>query len=184
MKERREYFRFPAFARVTLRPVDAEEAEALRAHIRNRRVPSGLRAGALDESQMSPEARLGLSLLRYIAHTLERIERRLGERASGTQPDMWNASAPVDISLSACGFAGRFGLDIADKSLFEIDLDLGDAGLPPIRALAHAVADDGRLEQNAFEFVEIHPDDRERLVALALRTQQQALREERERSEG
>lgn len=182
--ERREYFRILCFARVRLRVLEPADEPSARARIRARRVPHAFTPGALEEAGLGAEQRLSLGLLKSIALSLERIERqidRVGRPSGAADGELLPTDAPLEISLSASGFAGPFGLDLADKTLVEAQLDLGDAGLPMIAALARVVAspDQPSLDRTAFAFEELVPDDRERIVQLALRSQTQALRDER-----
>jgi hypothetical protein len=176
-REKREYFRVPVFARVALRALDKEQETAARRHLHARSVEPA-RAGAAD-GLASPEARGAIELLRRIALALERIERRLEQRPPAGAPDseiVYASPGPIEISLSASGFAGRFAFDADPEQLVHVELDLWEAGLPPIVALAHRVPGEGLC---AFQFEDIHSEDRERIVQLALRTQSQALRRER-----
>ena len=183
MSTRREYFRIRCYARVGLRTIDDVEESAARARVRTRSIPRAFAPGALEGQSLPSEQVLTLDLLKYIALSLDRIERRIDDVArqtSSAHSDQVSADAPVEICLSAAGFAGSFGLDLPDKTLVEVQLDLGDAGLPPIWALARVVTQDpGATDDTAFSFEEILPDDRERLVQLALRSQTQAIRKER-----
>ncbi len=183
MSRRREYFRIRCFARVGLRLLDPQDEPEARTRIRSRCVPRAFAPGALEESGLAGEQRLTLDLLKYIALSLDRIERRIDGalRRADEDGDLLATSGPVEIRLSAAGFAGPFGLDLPNKALVEVQLDLGDAGLPLITALAHVITPNGTesLDDTAFGFVELLPDDRERIVQLALRSQTQALREER-----
>ncbi len=182
MSIRREYFRIRCYARVGLRTVDDSEESAARARVRTRSIPRAFAPGALEGQGLPSEQVLTLDLLKYIALSLDRIERRIDDvarQASGVHSDLLS-SAPVEICLSAAGFAGPFGLDLPGKTLVEVQLDLGEAGLPPIWALARVVAQvPDAPDDTAFGFEEILPDDRERLVQLALRSQTQAIRKER-----
>lgn len=184
MRQRREYFRIRCFARIGLRVLAPEEEPAARARIRGRCIPHAFAPGALEESGLPGEQRLLLGLVRHIALNLDRIERRiddLARRANGVGSDLLASDAPVEICLSASGFAGPFGLELSDKALVEVQLDLGDSGLPMISALARIVQPDGEepTDDTAFVFEELLPDDRERLVQLVLRSQTLKLREER-----
>jgi hypothetical protein len=184
MTQRREYFRIRCFARIGLRVLAPEEEPAARARIRGRYVPRALVPGTLEESGLPGDQRLLLDLLRHIALNLDRIERRiddLARRANGVGSDLLASDAPVEICLSASGFAGPFSLELSDKELVEVQLDLGDSGLPMISALARVVQPGGEepVDDTAFTFEELLPDDRERLVQLVLRSQTLALRDER-----
>ena len=183
MSTRREYFRIRRYARVGLRVVDDVEESAARARVRTRSIPRAFAPGALEAQNLPSEQLLALGLLKYIALSLDRIERRIDDvarQAGGMQSELLSSDAPVEVCLSAAGFAGPFGIDLPDKTLVEVQLDLGDAGVPPIWALARVVTQDTDApDDTAFSFEEILPDDRERLVQLALRSQTQALRKER-----
>ena len=183
MSTRREYFRIRCYARVGLRIVDDVEESAARARVRTRSIPRAFAPGALEAQNLPSEQLLALGLLKYIALSLDRIERRIDDvarQAGGMQSELLSSDAPVEVCLSAAGFAGPFGIDLPDKTLVEVQLDLGDAGVPPIWALARVVTQDTDApDDTAFSFEEILPDDRERLVQLALRSQTQALRKER-----
>ena len=151
--------------------------------MRTRSIPRAFAPGALEAQNLPSEQLLALGLLKYIALSLDRIERRIDDvarQAGGMQSELLSSDAPVEVCLSAAGFAGPFGIDLPDKTLVEVQLDLGDAGVPPIWALARVVTQDTDApDDTAFSFEEILPDDRERLVQLALRSQTQALRKER-----
>ena len=184
MNERREYFRIRCFARVGLRRIDPDDEPAARARVQSRCLPRAFAPGALEGSGLPSEHRMALGLWKHIALSLDRIERRIDDvirRADGVKSDLLASDAPVEICLSAAGFGGPFGLDLPDKALVEVQLDLGDAGLPLIQAVARIVSpeDMGPSDNTAFAFEELLDDDRERLVQLALRTQTQALRKER-----
>ncbi len=183
MSQRREYFRIRCFARIGLRLLDPQDEPAARGRIRSRCVPRAFAPGVLEESGLAGEQRLTLGLLKYIALSLDRIERRIDGafRRADERGDLLAAGGPAEICLSATGFAGPFGLDLPNKALVEVQLDLGDAGLPLITALARVIASDETesLDDTAFGFVELLPDDRERIVQLTLRSQTQALRKER-----
>ncbi len=183
MSIRREYFRIRCYARVGIRVVDDVEESAARARVRTRSIPRAFAPGELEGQGLPSEQLLALGLMKYIALSLDRIERRIDEvarRASGVHSDLLSCDSPVEICLSAAGFAGPFGLDLPDKTLVEVQLDLNDAGLPPIWALARVVVQNPDVaDDTAFSFEEILPDDRERLVQLALRSQTQAIRKER-----
>lgn len=177
----REYFRIRTHARVGLRAVAAADLERARLRVRAAHVPPVIAAGSLDESHQSPEQRATLAVLLRIWIALERIDRRLASLAAGPggeEPWLVAPDEPVKIGLSASGFAGDFALREPSGALFEATLDLSEAGLPPIPALARLArrfAHDGR-EVVAFAFEEIHEADRERVVQLTLRRQSEELR--------
>jgi hypothetical protein len=176
----REYFRVAVPARVALRVLRPGEEQSARLRVRLRHFPLPGGFSPPDEPRTSGETSLQLELLQRIAVTLARIEQKLEELARARidgdpAPLCW--TQPLEISVSACGFAGRFELAAAPGALVESYLDLGDAGLPPIPALARLVElDRGGSGVAALTFEELAPQDRERLVQLALRTQSEALR--------
>ena len=187
MIERREYFRIQTFARVGLRVLSEEEGEQARLRLKSRRPSAFLSPTAIDESGLSSEHRVALDLMLRIALTLDRIDRRLDEMArAGQSADGHLLSLqPVDITLSGSGFSGQFSLDVSPGELVEAQLDLWESGLPLIGALARIV----KLEESeghmitAFGFEEILPEDQERIIQLTLRSQSQAIRENK-RGEG
>ncbi len=188
MIERREYFRIQTFARVGLRVLSEEEGEQARLRLKSRRPSAFLSSTAIDESGLSSEHRVALDLMLRIALTLDRIDRRLDEMArAGQSADGHLLSLqPVDITLSGSGFSGQFSLDVSPGELVEAQLDLWESGLPLIGALARIV----KLEESAeghmitaFGFEEILPEDQERIIQLTLRSQSQAIRENK-RGEG
>jgi hypothetical protein len=176
---RREYFRVPAFARVTLRALakDQEDAERRRLHARSVEPARASAAGA--EPLAAPDPRGALELLRRIALALERIERRLDRLQpprAAAPGDGWVSPGLMEIALSGSGFAGEFEFDADPDQLVHVELDLAEAGLPPLVALVRRVPGPGPC---AFQFEEIHSEDRERIVQLALRRQSEALRRQR-----
>jgi c-di-GMP-binding flagellar brake protein YcgR len=182
MIERREYFRIRTFARVSLRVLSEEEVEQARLRLKSCRPSAFLSSTAIDESGVLSEHRVALDLMLRIALTLDRIDRRLDEMArSGQSADGHVLSLqPVDITLSGSGFSGRFSLDVSPGELVGVQLDLWESGLPLIGALAHVV----KLEESAeghmitaFVFEEILPEDQERIIQLTLRSQSQAIRD-------
>ncbi len=184
MKERRSYFRIRTPARVHVRAVEEGSFEEARLRVRARHVAPPITPGSLEESRLSTEGRVTLDLLQRVAVTLERIERRLDElertRRGQASPSLVPED-PVVISLSASGFSGPFDLELEPGSLVEVTLDLWEGGLPSISALARVAPSRPGEDQPslAFRFVDILPDDRERIVQLSLRRQSQALREQR-----
>ncbi len=188
MIERREYFRIQAFARVGLRVLSEEEGEQARLRLKSRRPAAFLSPTAIDESGLSSEHRVALDLMLRIALTLDRIDRRLDEMVrSGQSADGPVLSLqPVDITLSGSGFSGQFSLDLSPGELVEAQLDLWESGLPLIGALAHVIKLEASAEGHmitAFVFEEILPEDQERIIQLTLRSQSQAIRENK-REEG
>jgi hypothetical protein len=177
----REYYRIRTHARVGLRVVTGPEVEPARLRVRAAHVPPVIPAGSLDESRQSPEQRATLAVLQRIWIALERIDRRVASLAAGPggeEPWLVAPDQPLAIGLSASGFAGDFALREPTGALFEATLDLSEAGLPPIPALARLArrfAHDGG-QVVAFAFEEIHEADRERVVQLALRRQSEELR--------
>ncbi len=188
MIERREYFRIQTFARVGLRVLSEEEGEQVRLRLKSRRPSAFLSSTALDESGLSSEHRVALDLMLRIALTLDRIDRRLDEMARvGQSADGHVLSLkPVDITLSGSGFSGQFSLDLSPGELVEAQLDLWESGLPLIGTLARVVKLEESTEGHmitAFGFEEILPEDQERIIQLTLRSQSQAIRENK-REEG
>jgi c-di-GMP-binding flagellar brake protein YcgR len=176
MSERREYFRVRALARVRLRSVDKAQAEALRHALYAQ--PS---RGSADERAREgefPEQRALLDGLRQISLALERIERRLERLELGAEGAA-SPSEPVEISLSGAGFAGPFELELEPDQLVWAELELPGSGLAKVCALARPVRGADAESMAAFHFEDIHPDDREQLVQLALRLQSQQLRASR-----
>ncbi len=182
-QERREYYRIPAFARVALRRLRPEEYDCARRRVRGLYVPPALGSGAADEAGLSLERRLELELLRRIAMTLDRIDRRLDDALTPPNvmtPSCVGAPEPMEIRISGSGFAGPIAIDVQPGELVEVDLDLWESGLPRIRAIAETVdADEPDPRIKAFRFEELHPEDQERIVRLTLRSQSQELREQR-----
>jgi hypothetical protein len=175
VSERREYFRVRALARVSLRPIGKAEAERLRCALYAR--PAAARpASRSGDAEPTGELRALLEAQRQTALALERVERRLErlERLAETGP-----AETVEISLSGAGFAGPFELELDADQLVWVELELPGSGLAPISALARAVRSPAG-DPGAFHFEDIHADDREQIVQLALRIQSQQLRAERE----
>ncbi|MCP4003088.1 MAG: hypothetical protein GY725_02715 [bacterium] len=173
-EERREYFRIHAFARVGFRPLAVGDLDSARRRIRARNVPAILSPGSTTEAGLSAERRIELDLLRHIALTLERIDRRMEDTLARRSATALGACkyAPVEISLSGAGFSGPFELSIDSDELVEVDLDLWESGLPCIPAIARAVAstaEDPRI--NSFCFEELHPEDEDQIVRLTLQSQ-------------
>jgi hypothetical protein len=180
MSERREFFRVRTLARARLRAVSKPEAELLRRSLYARPGEAKLHFASEDESG-AREWRALEAALHQISLALERIERRLealergAASAAGATVEI---AGPLEISLSAAGFAGPFGLELEPDQLVWVELDLCGSGLPPIAALARSVRATASEEQ-AFHFEDIHAEDRERIVQFALRLQSQMLRAER-----
>jgi hypothetical protein len=181
MSERREFFRVRTLARVRLRAVSKPEAELLRRSLYARPGEAKLRFASESEESGAREWRALEAALHQISLALERIERRLEaleRRAASGAGATAETAGPLEISLSAAGFAGPFGLELEPDQLVWVELDLCGSGLPPIAALARSVRASASQEQ-AFHFEDIHAEDRERIVQLALRLQSQMLRAER-----
>ena len=179
MSEQREYFRIQTFARVGLRAVSPEEVELARLRLKQRQAAAPFSSKAIEEAGLPSEHRVVLDLLERVALTLDRIDRRLDDLALAehSQPPQ-----SIPISLSGSGFSGAFALDVSPGEMVEAQLDLWESGLPLIVVLARAI----RVEESpeghlitAFSFEEIAPDDEERIVQLALRSQSYIIRENR-----
>ena len=100
MSTRREYFRIRCYARVGLRVVDDVEESAARARVRTRSIPRAFAPGALEAQNLPSEQLLALGLLKYIALSLDRIERRIDDvarRAGGMQSELLSSDAPVEV---------------------------------------------------------------------------------------
>jgi hypothetical protein len=183
VSERREYFRVLALARVSLRALGKGEAERLRPSLYAR--PGEIASRTDERSRASGEdageLRALYDALRQISLALARIERRL-ERLERGARESGGPTEPVEISLSAAGFAGPFELELEPDQLAWVELELPGSGLAPISALARPVRSTDALHPAAFHFEDIHPEDREQIVQLALRIQSQRLRAEREAS--
>ena len=184
MKERRTYFRIKTPARVAIRPLGEGSIEEARLRVRARHVVPPVAPGSLEETRFSAESRAMLDVLQRVAVTLDRMDQRLEDfiraHRDADVPSLIPGD-PVVISLSASGFSGPFDLDLESGSPVEVTLDLCEGGLPTIPALARIVrsTDDAHRETTALRFIDILPDDRERIVQLSLRRQSQSLREQR-----
>ncbi len=185
MTQRREYFRIRTFARVGLRVLSPEVVEQARLRLKQRHPAPAVSPSTVDESGLSSEHRAALDMLRRIALTLDRIDRRLDEIVHSRRQDEPVPLVPTEalaITLSGSGFSGPFSLDVSPGELVEVHLDLWDSGLPLITALASAVkiyeSEDGRMI-TAFSFEEILPEDQQRIVQLTLRSQSNGIRESR-----
>ena len=184
MKERRSYFRIKTPARVAIRPLGEGSLEEARLRVRARHVVPPVAPGSLEENRLSAESRAMLEVLQRVAVTLDRMDRRLEDliraHRDADVPSLIPGD-PVMISLSASGFSGPFDLDRESGSPVEVTLDLCEGGLPSIPALARIIrsTDDTHRETTSFRFIDILPDDRERIVQLSLRRQSQNLREQR-----
>ena len=182
MKERREYFRSQAFARVALRALAPEEVDTIRARLRSRRrTPI-----AVDDTRHSAESRALLELMQHMALTLDRIDQKLDSLILG--PDAVESSSKVEfesveINLSASGFSGKFSLDAPVGTLVEAQVDLWESGAPLITAIARVEtieADPEGGHTTALSFEELLPEDLERLVQLTLRNQTKQMHVRRE----
>jgi hypothetical protein len=183
MRERRSFYRVRVFAHVSLRPVTQADELAERRRLRAQRVEPA-RLPSFDDPTSSTELRQLLGGVQRIASSLDRIERRLERLERGAERGE-ELTSSTEISLSASGFAGSFEPILKDGALVVAELDLREAGLPPIRALARVVGPRfPHANATAFWFEEIHPDDRERIVQLAMQVQSQSLRQERSDGEG
>jgi hypothetical protein len=141
-------------------------------------------SGAIEDRRLSAETRVLLDLVQRVALTLARIDQRLDDLVlaqRGDTPRSFVPSAPIQISISGSGFACTVDEPLESGALFEVTLDLWDTGMPLIPALARAVrcweTTDPPIA--GFRFVELLPEDRERIVQLTLRKQSAALREQR-----
>ena len=183
MNERREFCRVRVIARVRVEPLEKSDESLARARLASRRVDAA-RAPRIEDAGATGEWRQLLDMVGRIAVSLERIERRLGRLESGGE-DAAGAfcSAPVEIDLSASGFAFEAALDLDADQLALVELDMPETGLPPIAALARFVAAHDGRPRAAFHFEQIHPEDLERVVQLGLRVQSQELRSRRSREE-
>ncbi len=180
--ERREYFRVRAYARFWLSVVTEEELDEARVRVVARHSTIGFLPGSVEESRLSPAQRITIDLLKQIALTLDRIDRRYDERnVRVTTEARWCTDSAIDITISGSGFSTEIDMDIPEGTWLEIELDMLDSGIPRIPALARVV---GRHEENgsnvtAIAFEEIHRDDLERIIQLTIRNQRQSLREVR-----
>jgi hypothetical protein len=185
VSERREYFRVRALARVSLRPLSKAEADRLRPGIYAR--PGKLAPlHWVDEHPGDDPVRPGewnalLDVHRQLSLALERLERRVERLERGERPEAGRSEA-VEISISASGFAGPFALELEPDQPVWTEIELPGSGIAPICALSRPVAGTDAEYAAAFQFDDIHADDREQLVQLALRIQSQTLRAQREAS--
>jgi hypothetical protein len=182
--ERRDYYRIRTSARVALWVVPEESLPLAIARVRARHVLPPIPRGVVEERGLSTEIRAVLDVLQRISMTLERIDRRVDDVMRvqrGEDPRSVVPSDPVEISLSGSGFACPLNTPVEPGTLVELTLDLWDAGIPQIPALARVVRQWTEDDQSlaAMRFVEILPEDRERIVQLALRRQSASLREQR-----
>lgn len=184
MNERREFCRVRVLARVRIEPLDKADESLARAHLASRRVDPA-RSPRIEDAGATGEWRQLLESVARIAVSLERIERRLERLETGgeTAGDAI-VSGPVEMDLSASGFAFEAALDLEPGQLALIELDMPATGLPPIAALARFLEPrDAEAARAAFHFEQIHPEDLERVVQLGLRMQSQELRSRRTREE-
>jgi hypothetical protein len=184
MSERRSYFRVRTSACVALRPVAEETIEQARARVRARHVDPPIPSGTIEERRLSTENRAVLDLVQRVAVTLARIDQRLDDLVQaqrGEAPDSVVPADPMEISISGSGFACPIKAPLEPGTLLEVTLDLRDAGVPLIPALVRVVRCseiEGRPVAG-LRFVEIVPEDRERIVQLTLRRQSSELRRRR-----
>jgi hypothetical protein len=141
-------------------------------------------SSAIEDRRLSSESRVLLELMQRVALTLARIDQRLDDLVltqRGDAPRSLVPSDPIPITISGSGFACTVDGPLEVGALFEVTLDLWDTGIPLIPALARVVF--YRAEEDppiaALKFVELLPEDRERIVQLTLRKQSAALREQR-----
>ncbi len=125
-----------------------------------------------------------LDVLQRVAVTLDRMDQRLEDLVRAQRGEDVPSLIPSDpfvISLSASGVSGPFNLDLEPGTPVEVTLDLCDGGTPTIPLLARIVqsTDEAHRTTTALRFIDILPDDRERIVQLSLRRQSQDLREKR-----
>ena len=174
MRERREYLRLRILARVRLHALAGDRLEAARDRVRTHYVTPALACTALEDTRVTAETRAELDLLRHIAVSLVRIERRLDALASREPAD---TALPIPVSISASGFSTQVGNDLEVGTSVWVEFVLEDGSVPDIPAVATVV---GRSDEGtAFRFEEISSEDRERIIQLAIRSQSQALRAER-----
>ena len=184
MSERREYFRVRALARVSLRPLSKVEAERLRPVIYARPGKTAPLRWSDDPDGDGSRNRDWNALLdvhRQLSLALERLERRIERLERGARPEIERVE-PVEISISGSGFAGPFQLEPDPEQLVWAEIELPGSGMAPFCALSRAVGPAETGGDVAFHFEDIHADDREQLVQLALRIQSQSLRAQRESS--
>lgn len=182
LSEQRRYFRVEARARVVVRALENAEIEAARARVRGALPP--VASSAADDGAFSAGERAILAALEKLATRVSRLERVLETETSVAAPEppaKADRLPPTRIVISGSGFAGAFALETQPGALVEASIELVDAGVPPIAALARVVErkPGDAPRERGFRFEEISPDDRERIVQFALRTQSQALRRER-----
>jgi hypothetical protein len=182
--DRRAYYRIRTSARVALRFVPEDTIEQARARVRSRHVAPPIASGAIEERRLSTESRVLLELVQRVALTLARIDQRLDDLVLAQRGDTLRSivpSDPIQISISGSGFACTVDEMLETGSLFEVTFDLWDTGIPLIPALARVVrcwqTEDRPIA--GLRFVELLPEDRERIVQLVLRKQSAALRERR-----
>lgn len=183
MSERREYFRVRALARVSLRPLSKADADRLRPGIYARPGKQPALRWTEERTGTDPVRSGEWSALadvhRQLSLAIERLEHRVEQLERGARPDA-ERSEPLEISISASGFAGPFAFELEAGRLVWAELELPGSGIAAICALARCVDSSESEAAAAFEFEDIHADDREQLVQLALRIQSQRLRAQRE----
>ena len=182
MKSGREYFRVATVARVSLRAVEAADEENARRRVRLRHVPDPIAKHGVEDARIANEDRAMLDVLGRISLALDRIDRRIEEIARvqlGNEggPLTSLGGDPIDVVLSGSGFSVPYDMKLEPGTLVEAYLDLWDAGLPLIPALARVARIDTGPgdEHTALGFCEIAPEDRERIVQLAIRRQSEHL---------
>lgn len=194
MKRDREYFRVSTVARVSLRAVEEADVENARRRVHLRHVPDPIAKHGVEDARIANEARAMLDVLSRISLALDRIDRRIEEIAhlqlgNEAGPLASLRGDPIDVVLSGSGFSVPYDMKLETGTFVEAYLDLWNAGLPLIPALARVA----RVETGPGDgctglgFCEIAPADRERIVQLAIRCQSEHLsggRCEREAEEG
>ena len=151
--------------------------------MRARRRQASLATSQPEEHRLTPETRVLLEVLRRMAMTLERIEGRLDGLGNRQARNLEGEtiSRSLEITLSGSGFSCDLDFNLPDHAMVDLDLDLWDAGLPVIPALARVAGHkiEGDKPVKAFAFEELHSDDLEQIVQLSLRTQRETIREVR-----
>ena len=180
--DRREYFRIQTHARVSLRVLLPEELEEARARARSPRLPAVLASGGVEERGMSPEGRSILELLRPIALTLERMDRRMNGLVTRDSAVERIEPQLASISLSASGSAMASETDFKPGTLVAAELELRETGLSAISVVARVLetraGEDGE-ERTSFHFTDILEEDREKIIRFGLKHQTKELRQER-----
>jgi hypothetical protein len=182
MSERRDYYRVHTFARVGIREIDPERAEAVRLQIQARSTPGVHAPGPFEDPRLEIEQKATIELLQRISYSLDRIEHRLEDillQQRGGHTWFPVASHPVEISLSGSGLSGCFEPSLPTEALAELTLDIWGAGLPLIYALARVVntQESEKGTVTAVTFEELTPEDLERIVQFTIRSQSRGLRD-------